>query len=154
MPATLEALGDYPEFDRSRCAIGGFSLGGMIALAALCRPHAFSAALIEASSGDWSHMESARLDPGRAERMEPLRHLDGWRPVPLLALHAALDAMVPVAPQREFIAGVRSRSPGVDVRWHEFARTGAPSEHIGFGACAAEAKAMGTQFLVERLRGA
>ncbi|MCE9618900.1 MAG: alpha/beta fold hydrolase [Planctomycetes bacterium] len=152
LPGVLEVLKQFPEFDSSRCAIGGFSLGAMTALAAMCRPHPFKAALIEASSGDWSQLVSARHDPGRAAKFEPLRHLDSWKPTPLLALHAAGDQMVAVGPQRDFIAEIRRRTPAsLPVIWHEFGPTGAPAEHIGFGTCAAEAKTLGTKFLVEQL---
>lgn len=152
IPSVLEALKQFPEFDLSRCAIGGFSLGGMAALAALCQPHPFRAALIEATSGDWSQMASAKHDPIRAQRLEPLRHVDSWKPIPLMALHASEDEMVPVAPQRAFIEKIRARTPAtLPVVWEEFAHTGALKEHIGFGLFAAHAKSIGTQFLVEHL---
>jgi predicted peptidase len=152
IPSVLEALKQFPEFDLSRCAIGGFSLGGMTALASLCQPHAFSAALIEATSGDWSEMESAKHDPVRAARLEPLRHVDSWKPIPLMALHSSEDEMVPVAPQRAFIEKIRAQTPAnIPVVWEEFAHTGALKEHIGFGLFAAHAKTIGTQFLVEHL---
>ncbi len=153
IPGVLDALKQFPEFDMSRCAIGGFSLGGMSALAALCQPHAFSAALIEATSGDWSEMASAQHDPIRAERLEPLRHVDSWKPIPLMALHASEDEMVPVTPQRAFIENIRARTPAnIPVVWEEFGHTGALHEHIGFGLFAAHAKTIGTQFLVDHLK--
>ena len=152
IPDVLDALKQFPEFDLSRCAIGGFSLGGMTALAALCQPHTFRSALIEATSGDWSQMESAKHDPVRAQRLEPLRHLDSWKPIPLMALHASEDEMVPVAPQRAFIEKIRAQTPAnIPVAWEEFAHTGALKEHIGFGLFAAHAKTIGTQFLVDHL---
>ncbi len=152
LPGVLEALQKFPEFDQSRSAIGGFSLGGMSALAALCQPHSFCAALIEATSGDWSEMASAKHDPARAARLEPLRHLDSWKPLPILALHASQDQMVPVAPQRAFIEKIRARTPAtICVVWEEFAATGALHEHIGFGLFAAHAKTLGTKFLVDHL---
>ena len=152
IPGVLEALKQFPEFDQSRCAIGGFSLGGMAALAALCQPHSFRAALIEATSGDWSEMASAKHDPVRAQHLEPLRHLDSWKPLALMALHASEDQMVPVTPQRAFIEKIRARTPAnISVVWEEFEHTGATMEHIGFGLFSAHAKTVGTKFLLDHL---
>ena len=53
----VRELGRRGGFDMRRAAIGGMSLGGMITLARLCRPHPFRAAIVEAASGNWSFQE-------------------------------------------------------------------------------------------------
>ncbi len=152
-----------------RAALGGMSLGGMVTLNRLTRPHPFRCATVEATSGnlkglyfgengtdpaDWpvSH------DPGAVARVDPIEHLAGFEPLPLLALHSETDAMVPWPVQSTFLDHLRARyrDAGADpalvsVRtWHE---TGAPSEHVGFGRVSAEAKNLQTAFLEEHLLG-
>ena len=46
----LRSLGGLG-FDLDRAAIGGMSMGGMVAIARLCRPHRFRAAVLEATEG-------------------------------------------------------------------------------------------------------
>lgn len=167
----LDALRAPPHdahFDTERLAIGGMSAGGMVTLRRLCEPHPFRAALVEATSGRLTDLyfpgegASGRPWPVAHERdaveaIDPSRYLEGWRPVPLLALHASGDEVVPLDTQREFIEDLRRhyRDRGADpdrVRLITFDRTGAPREHAGFGRHGAAAKDAGTEFLVGALR--
>lgn len=147
LPALTQAIGRVPGLDTDRMAIGGMSLGGMTALAALCRPHAFRAAVVEATTGDWTHLTGAIHDPARSDAMEPARHLDRWRPVPMLAIHAQLDEWIRIEWQRTFLERVRGMNAGLPVELLEFPRTGAPHEHVGFGTFGPQAKDACTDFL-------
>ena len=147
----LGAMGPEHGLDPLRGAIGGMSLGGMVTLAALCRPHRFRAAWVEATTGDWGHLNGATHDPARADAMEPARHLDRWTPVPLLAIHSELDEWIPISDQRRFLDRVRGVNGPSPVELLAFARTGAPHEHIGFGSCAPQAKEAGVAFLTRHL---
>lgn len=151
LPGVLDALGAFPGFDRARSAIGGMSLGGMVTLARLCRPHAFRAALVEATTGDWTDLAGTAHDPVRSDAMEPARHLDRWTPVPLLALHAELDEWIRLEWQRGFIERVRAVNGEAPAELTVFPRTGAPHEHIGFGTFGPQAKDAGTAFLARHL---
>ncbi len=151
LPGLLASLGPGEGLDPDRCAIGGMSLGGMVALAALCRPHRFKAAWVEATTGDWSHLNGATHDPVRADAMEPARHLDRWMPIPLLAIHSELDEWIPIADQRRFLDRVRDVNGDAPVEMLAFPRTGAAHEHIGFGSCAPQAKEAGVAFLTRHL---
>ena len=151
MGGVLSALAQMPGFDLGRAAIGGMSLGGMVALASLCRPHGWKAAVVEATTGDWSHLTGAAHEPALADAMEPARHLDRWQPVPLLALHAELDEWIHLDWQRTFMERVRGVNGDAPVELVRYPRTGAPHEHIGFGTFGAQAKDAGTAFLVRHL---
>lgn len=151
LPRVMEALSDFPGFDRARAAIGGMSLGGMVTLAHLCRSHDFRAAVVEATTGDWTHLAGALHDPARSDAMEPARHLDRWRPLPVLALHAREDEWIRIEWQRGFLERLRGANDGQPVELVEFPRTGAPHEHIGFGTFGAQAKDAGTAFLARHL---
>ncbi len=153
-------------FDLDRLAIGGMSMGGMITLRRLCDPHPFKAAAVEGTTGDLaalyaghsSEVESrdprwiAPHDPEQVAAVNPAERLDGWRPIPLLALHSEADEVVPVAVMRSFIERLRRRyeevgaDPGL-IRFHTWPQTGAPQEHIGFGRVSNDAKNMQTDFL-------
>lgn len=153
--AVVDAAVDEGPFDRARLAIGGFSAGGMAALLRLVRPHGFRAAMLEATTGDWRFLPSRALqDPARLEALDPARHLDAWAAIPLLILHAELDEWVPVEGQRSFIRALHEQGVPPDrIEFHTFPRTGAPAEHIGFGRWSAQAKDLGTDFLVRHLIG-
>lgn len=152
LPKVLRAIAALGTLDPSRAAIGGMSLGGMVALASLCRPHRFSAAVVEATTGDWTHLAGAQHDPARSDAMEPARHLDRWQPLPVLAIHASLDEWIRIEWQRAFLERLRSANDGRPVDLIEFPRTGAPHEHIGFGTFGPQAKDACTEFLVRHLR--
>lgn len=123
-------------------AIGGMSAGGMATLARLCRPHRFGAALVECATGSWRWQPNlAGGDAATFGRLNPIDHVDGWRPIPLLALHNRLDEWVPLEGQEEFLATLRARTSRPDlVRLHVYDRTGAPHEHAGFGTMGSDAK--------------
>ncbi len=141
-------------FDTKRAGVGGMSAGGMVTLARLCEEHSFSAAAVESTAGDFTVMKGHPFfDTERVERLNPITHIDGWRDVPLLALHSEIDAWVPVAGIRNFVEALREAgkdASGIElVTWPE---TGAPSEHAGFGKVANEAKNLQTEFFVRTLR--
>ncbi len=154
-------------FDTSRMAVGGMSAGGMVTLVRLCRTHQFRCAAVESTAGDFQQMAYHKAfytrgdrDPAGelAQRLNPMTHLDDWRPIPLLALHSELDQWVPVSAIRSFMTRLRDRHVTVGaepaivemVTWPE---TGAPNEHAGFGRVSNEAKNIQTEFLVRHLMG-
>jgi len=165
----VRTFGDL--FDRDRVAIGGMSLGGMIALRRLCDPHRFRAAAVEATTGDLRALfgldgadpAAARdtaygpaHDPAVVGPQDPAQHLDGFEPLPLLALHSEADEMVPWPGQRAFLERLRAHFAGrgadralIETRtWPD---TGAPREHVGFGRHANDAKNGQTAFLARAL---
>lgn len=155
-------------FDLDRMAIGGMSAGGMVTLRRLCDPHPFICAAVEGTTGNLAGLYFARKhneataawpvahDPTRVARLDPMQHLESWRPIPLLALHSQKDEIVPFQTQREFIESLQLHyaASGTDMSaavlhsWHE---TGAPQEHAGFGRYGNDAKNMQTDFLVRHL---
>lgn len=157
-------------FDPRRVAIGGMSLGGMAVLRRLCDAHPFRAAAVEATTGWLTELYHPTLPAHagapwgvahareRLARLDPMQRIVGWRPIPLLALHSESDQMVPWPSQREFLARLREHyaSVGADpgsieiVTWPS---TGAPSEHVGFGREAPNAKDIQTAFLTRHLIG-
>lgn len=157
----VEALRDDPRFngafDTARMALGGMSAGGMFTLIRLCRPHPFVCATVEAAAGNFRVMAGHPfyVEP-LAEQLNPIDHLDQWRPIPLLALHSQADAWVPFEAMRSFIAELRSTyarrgAAGVPVELASWPVTGAPQEHLGFGRFANEAKNKQVEFLREEL---
>lgn len=153
-------------FDLDRLAIGGMSAGGMVSLRRLCDPHPFKCALVEATSGRLTELYFP-TDPTRdpwpiehmqekVEALDPSRHLDTFEPIPLLAIHATTDELVPFDTQQRFIDDVRvhyhamGAAPDL-VEFLTFTDTGAPQEHAGFGKFGARAKDAATSFLVKRL---
>jgi len=163
----IDALAD-PElgglFDLDRVGIGGMSAGGMAALRRLCDEHTFACAAVEATTGDLAALYTGgpgapwpvRHEARAVAAVDPAQHLDGWRPIPLLALHCEADRVVPARTMREFLdrlrAHYRARGASEDlielVTWE---RTGAPQEHAGFGRHAAEAKDAQVGFLRRHL---
>lgn len=140
-------------FDDRRMALGGMSAGGMATLIRLCRAHAFRAACVECTTGSFAwQRHRAMFEPQRAAKLDPIQHLDAWRPIPLLILHNTLDAWVAVEGQREFVEVLKARGLGGGVVMHEYGETGAPHEHSGFGRFAADAKDRQTEFLIRTLR--
>ena len=141
--------------DVSRLAVGGMSAGGMAACVRLCSPHAFRCALIECSTGDFASLAGMPIhDAAIAQRIDPITHLDGWRDIPFMALHARHDEWMPHAGTERFVGALRARSVHPErVVMHTYERTGAVAEHIGFGQMSHDAKSRGCDFLVRYLRG-
>lgn len=144
-------------FDASRMAIGGMSAGGMVTLIRLCRPHPFVCASVEATAGDFRVMEGHPFftEP-LATELDPIAHLDGWRPIPFLAMHSETDAWVPFEAIRSFTGALErhyetSGAADVPVEIVSWPETGAPHEHMGFGRMANEAKNRQTEFLTRWL---
>lgn len=165
--AVIEALADPAwagAFDLDRMAIGGMSAGGMAALRRLCDPHPFVCASVEGTTGNLSALYHPDADrpwpvthpPERIAPLDPLQHLSGWRPIPLLALHSEADRVVPIAGARGFIDGLRARyaAAGADpslVELMTWPTTGAPEEHAGFGRVSNDAKNAQTEFFRRHL---
>ncbi|RMG08471.1 MAG: alpha/beta fold hydrolase [Planctomycetota bacterium] len=159
----LEALRAEPEAPRiawERLALGGMSAGGMITLRRLCDPHPFRCAAVESTAGDFVAAAGGRARDrmlvARMRGLDPSEHLEGWEPLPLLALHSARDEIAPLAGIEAFFARLREhyRARGADpglLRLHVFPETGAPREHAGFGRQAAKARALLLEFLGEHL---
>jgi dienelactone hydrolase len=158
----------HPRLDTSRAAIGGMSAGGMATLRRLCDPHPFLVAAVEGTTGDLQALyfprEGHRVnwpvshDRASVDEIDTASHLDGFRPIPLLALHNEGDELVPFEVQRGFLDRLKARyaqagaDPGL-IRLHTFKDTGAPGEHAGFGRHAAEAKNLQVEFLTTHLLG-
>ncbi|MCC6286226.1 MAG: prolyl oligopeptidase family serine peptidase [Phycisphaerales bacterium] len=164
--ADLCAMPEARCFDMQRLAIGGMSAGGMATLRRLCDPHPFVAACVEATCGDFARLYDPAGGSNRpwesghaAERiagLDPARRLEGFRPVPVLALHSEADQWVPWDAQRGFLAALREhyRRAGADpglVEIKTWTETGAPFEHAGFGRFGPEAKTVQTEFLSRAL---
>jgi alpha-beta hydrolase superfamily lysophospholipase len=142
-------------FDPQRVAIGGMSLGGMATMVRLCRPHQFKAAIVEASSGNWSFQHHRQFtDPDAAAALDPITHLKSWREIPFLAVHSRHDEWVSWEGQLEFLEALRSRYKHPElIEQCLFERTGAPFEHLGFGQSTNEAKNTEIDFLKRHLFG-
>lgn len=157
----IEALRDPAfagAFDLQRLGIGGMSAGGMVVLRRLCEPHPFVAAAVEGTTGSLTTLPSYqdRLDSPALQRLNPITHLDCWRPIPLLGLHSELDALVPVHGMKDFITRLAQsyQSQGADpdlIRFTTWPETGAPQEHLGFGRVSNDAKNLQTAFFQEHL---
>ncbi|MGD9689381.1 MAG: alpha/beta hydrolase family protein [Phycisphaerales bacterium] len=171
----IEALSDRRfegVIDLGRLAIGGMSAGGMVALRRLCEtnpPHPFVCGAVEATAGNlgmlYGHVPAGgAAAPGRvrhsAERIapvDPMRHIEGWRHIGLLALHSRADEVVPVACIESFVEALRARARArgenpAEIELRTWERTGAPHEHNGFGLLANEAKNIQLEFLTRWLR--
>lgn len=168
-PALGSAVGvptPTPEglFDLDQLAVGGMSAGGVAVLRRLCDEHPFVCAIVEGTTGCLEALLSAaglspQTPPGHARLvdLDPVEHLGTWRPIPLLALHSEADRVVPVASMRRFIERLQRHYAdlGADpamVQFITWPRTGAPEEHVGFGARSNEAKNIQTAFLRRHLR--
>ena len=82
----------------------------------------------------------------------PYEHLDGWREIPVQAIHSRLDEWVSYEGQVEFLNGLRGRySNPARVELVTYEKTGAPFEHAGFGTMAADAKNQQRAFLEANL---
>ncbi|MEO1129664.1 MAG: alpha/beta fold hydrolase [Planctomycetota bacterium] len=147
----LDALRNFNgAFDLERVAIGGMSAGGMVVLHRLCSDHPFVCASVEGTGGDFRAVLGERYDD-TAAAIDPSLHLDGWRTIPLQALHSEADEWMPFEGIRAFVDRVRqlhaSRSDDDSiVELHSWPETGAPAEHIGFGRFSNDAKNLQRDF--------
>ncbi|MCC6322383.1 MAG: alpha/beta fold hydrolase [Phycisphaerales bacterium] len=166
----VEALADpvwQNVFDLDRLGIGGMSLGGMATLRRLCAPppHPFKCAAVESTTGDLTGLY--RPDGPRPwgtsypleqiAPLDPLQHIEGFRPIPLLALHSEADRIIPIGLQRGFLDRLRTRYTAQNadpalITLHTWPTTGAPEEHSGFGRHGNEAKNLQTEFLARHLK--
>lgn len=162
----IRARADAELFDLTRIGIGGMSAGGMATLRRLCDEHPFRCAAVESTTGWLAELYEPTLTTGRpwpsvhraadVERIDPMQHLDGFRPIPMLVLHSEADEIVPIAGMKAFLEKLMERyeAQGADpglielVTWPE---TGAPSEHAGFGKVASQAKSLQVEFLKKHL---
>lgn len=157
----------FPRLDMARAGIGGMSAGGMATLRRLCDPHPFVCAAVEGTTGDLNGLYFPAAGHGKdwpvshdhasVDRIDSLKHLAGFRPIPLLALHNEGDELVPIGVQRAFLDRLREHYKREDadpelVRLETFRDTGALQEHAGFGRCANDAKNTQLAFLTEHLR--
>jgi dienelactone hydrolase len=147
-------------FDTDRMGLGGMSAGGVATLRRLCDPHDFRCAAVESTAGDLAALYRLpgwpRPKPEEVEHLDPLRHAEGWRPIPLLALHSEADRLVPLSCLTPLIDRLRDRyarlaAPEDWLRVKTWPFTGAPDEHSGFGKVASEAKTIQTDFLARWL---
>lgn len=165
-------------FDLDRLAIGGMSMGGMATLRRLCDPHPFVAAAVECTTGWLSglYVPEKAVDSKRdgscnfviprwvkdrwpeeppyevIQQVDPSQHLDGFRPIPLLALHAETDEIIPWGQMQTFLGMLRGqyREKGADpamIQFRTWRDTGAPNEHAGFGKYGNDAKNAQAEFL-------
>lgn len=155
-----------PFLDFERLGIGGMSAGGMVSLRCLCYEHPFRCAAVESTTGWLSELYDpsetrgrpwpAAHDQAQVRRLDPMVHLDTFRPIPLLALHSEADRIVPIEGMARFIERLRTRyqelgaDPGT-IEFRTWPTTGAPEEHAGFGKAAAEAKTLQVEFLMRHL---
>lgn len=148
-------LGRRGEFDLNRAAIGGMSMGGMAAILRLCRPNRFQAAILEASSGSWMHQVHRQFfDAKTVEEIDPLSHLEGWREIPLLAVHSRHDEWVSWKGQEVFLEALRMRyKDPSQIETLLFEHTGAQFEHMGFGTETNTARIREIEFLRKHLLG-
>lgn len=153
--AVVEALGERG-VDLDRMAIGGMSMGGMVAMVRLCRPHRFRAAILEATSGNWRFQHQRQFfDHEAADRLDPIRHLDRWREIPVLAVHSRGDEWVDFDGQSAFLDELRRHATHPErIEMLAFDETGAPHEHLGFGGRTNEVKIREVEFLATHLREA
>ncbi|CAG1007597.1 hypothetical protein PHYC_03453 [Phycisphaerales bacterium] len=163
----VDALADpawHDILDFDRMGLGGMSAGGMAALRRLCEGHDFACAAVECTTG-W--LEGLFLpgeagggrppwnlsgDLQRLKDLDPMSHLPGWNPLPVLLLSTQTDRLVPFATVTRFVDRLREHyaAKGADPSLAELQSwrdTGAPEEHAGFGRFGNDAKNAQVEFL-------
>lgn len=158
----LAAPGLGEVLDFSRMGIGGMSAGGMTTLRRLCEGHDFVCAAIEGATGAFEALyfpaDASRppwgveQDRAKVAALDPSTHLEGFVPLPLLALHCEVDEVVPIDTLRSFLARLRERyiDAGADpalIQLKTWPETGAPNQHAGFGKFGNDAKNAQVEFL-------
>jgi fermentation-respiration switch protein FrsA (DUF1100 family) len=158
LDGVLMDLARSDSFDLTRSAIGGMSGGGMAAICGLTNEHPFSSAILEAACGAWLDASggSTLRWPAEANLIaehDPTAHLDDWREIPILAVHARGDRRVPFDAQMAFLDLLRDRYEQPEViKVLALDDTGAIDEHVGFGKHSANVKAREVAFLTEHLK--
>ena len=154
LDAVLLDLNAMGHFDEDRIGIGGISAGGIATLLRLTRPHRFRCAAVEATTGSRSFSnQQAFADPELLVPLDVMPRLDGWREIPILALHNRHDEWIDVAGQERFFAALRDRYLDPErAQLHVYEEhTGAPYEHAGFGRRGSDAKDRQSEFLSRHL---
>ncbi len=151
--AGLETRGG---FDLQRCAIGGMSAGGMIAITRLLQPHPFKALVLEATGGSWEPLLDTpfceELNREAFRSINPVQNLAEWSDIPVIAFHSRHDSWIPYQVESEFIEAIRMKSMNPNnIELISFDRTGAPDEHIGFGSESAFVKETQVEFLARHI---
>ena len=155
LDALLKEAIEAMDVDPLRIGIGGMSAGGMVAIARLTRSHPFRCAVLEATTGSWSHQRFrpmfSHCDDATIRAIDPLEHLDAWKPIPLLAIHSRSDEWVDWSGQSTFLDAVEALGPPELVERMIFEQTGAEHEHVGFGLHSADAKERERDFYARHL---
>lgn len=157
----VEALGQFgPLFDLTRVGIGGMSAGGIVTLRRLCEQHGYKCASVESTIGnvEFFFQREAVYSPAQIARVDPMRRIKDWRPIPLSVMHSASDKVAPLAGIESFVLRLKAhyKAAGADedlIRFKTWPETGAPMEHNGFGKVAGEAKSQQVEFLTRYLLG-
>ena len=135
--------------------LGGISAGGMVAIARLTRPHNWRCVVLEATTGSWGHQRARPMFAGSTEAaiaaIDPINHLDLWKPLPTLAVHSKADEWVDWHGQKHFLECIRELGPPDLIEELLFDRTGAVHEHVGFGRFSAEVKEQERLFYLKHL---
>ena len=141
----IEELTTQSLFDESRLGIGGMSAGGMATLARLCQAHPFRCASVEAATGSWEHQRHREMFQGRGRGEvadhNPIVNLEGWREIPVQAIHSRLDSWVAFEGQEAFLEELAFHYQRAElIELVAYDETGAPFEHAGFGRMSSDAK--------------
>lgn len=144
--------------DPTRLGIGGMSAGGMVIASRLTRPHPYSCCVLEATTGSWADQRQRPMFINRTseeiQALDPLHHLELWRPIPILAVHCIADEWVDWTGQCRFLDALDApNDPGGAVERLLFKSTGALNEHVGFGPHSAEVKERERDFFARHLLG-
>lgn len=142
--------------DPTRLGIGGMSAGGMVAASRLTRPHPYRCCVMEATTGSWGDQQERPMFDSRSPReiaqIDPLEHLEQWRPIPVLAVHCKADEWVDWNGQNRFLETLEGLDDGNGpIERMLFESTGTAHEHVGFGPHAAEAKQREVDFFARHL---
>jgi len=158
LDAAVDEAASILEADPARLGIGGMSAGGMVTALRLTRPHPYSCCVLEATTGSWEDQRRRPMFINRSseelQAIDPLHHLDQWRPIPLLAVHCIADQWVDWIGQCRFLDALDALGDSPDpVQRLLFETTGAPHEHVGFGPHSAEVKERERDFFARYLLG-
>ena len=148
----VDSLQEWLNFREQQMAIGGMSAGGMAAILRLTKVHQFSAAVLEATMGQWRlsrhHSIFESLTDEEFDAVNPVNHITNWLEIPLIAFHSRHDEWIPYASQEEFIARLKQRYENPEkIEFVTFDHTGAPKEHLGFGRESAFVKEIQVEFI-------